>query len=562
MSNIEAKEKRIGKVLCSDYEFHIPDYQRPYSWTEEQAEELFSDLLGFMRDTGGEDKYFLGSIVLVKGDSTRAEVVDGQQRITTLTILFAAIHERLRHAGISDFRAYIVEPGNIAENLEARPRLFLRRRDAGFFRQHLQDPGGFDRLLSLDPEGLTDPRKNIALNTRYFRDRLGELTEDDALRLGQFIVRNCYLVVVSTDHVESAYRIFSVLNDRGLDLETSDILKAELIGRIPADLQEEYTARWETIEESLGRKGLNELIAHVRMIYRKEKARRSVLDEFRAHVVAAFENASDLVDDALIPYADAFDIISRQAWTGSGKSAEINSLLALMDRLNNVDWVPVAMEFMRRFRSDPELLLRQLRALERLAGSMFVRGVYVTPRIERLGKVLKALDAGENLLDSGSPLQLSADEAKRTLELLDGEIYTYPAKLRMYIMLRIDSFLSGPGATYDHRITTIEHVLPQNPSAQAEWKRSWMPAQRELWVNRLGNLLLLSRAKNAQASNYDFDEKKKRYFTTGKGVSSYAISTQVLNEEEWTPEVVERRQHKLLDEFNTGWQLEVVQAEL
>src|SRR6056297_3047970 len=97
MSMIEGKEKRVGKVLSSDYEFYIPDYQRPYAWTEEQAEELFQDLWTFHSDTGEDEKYFLGSIVLVKGETPEADVVDGQQRLTTLTILFAAIDDRLRN---------------------------------------------------------------------------------------------------------------------------------------------------------------------------------------------------------------------------------------------------------------------------------------------------------------------------------------------------------------------------------------------------------------------------------------------------------------------------------
>lgn len=561
MSMIEGKEKRVGKVLSSDYEFHIPDYQRPYAWTEEQAEELFQDLWTFHSDTGEDEKYFLGSIVLVKGETPKADVVDGQQRLTTLTILFAAIDDRLCNTEYeAAFSSYVMEPGNIAESLKPKPRLFLRQRDVDFFRKHVQEKGGLERLADLDAGKLRDSRANVCNNARYFQKMLAEQSVADVLGFGQFIVKNCYLVIVSTDNFNSAYRIFSVLNDRGLELEPSDILKARLIGKIASESQSEYTGRWEDLEQKLGRKGFNDLLTHVRMIFQKEKARRSVLEEFGAHVMVAFDDPRELIDNALVPYADAYDVITRQAFESTEGAGEINTLLGLLNRLNNFDWIPVAMEFVRRFDRDAELLSKHFWALERLAGTMFVRGVYVTPRIERFGRVLKAMEDGEDLLEPGSPLQLSDEEVNLTLRLLDGEVYTYSARLRMFILVRLDAFLAGTGASYDHRVTTIEHVLPQNPSPDSEWRELWGEEQRDQWANRLGNLVLLSRAKNAQASNFDFTEKKERYFKSRSGVSLYASSTQVLNHEEWTPAVVEQRQQEMLEVFRKGWHLQSMPA--
>jgi len=328
-----------------------------------------------------------------------------------------------------------------------------------------------------------------------------------------------------------------------------------LIGAIPGQSQSEYTKRWEDLEQMLGRKGFNDLLTHVRMIFQKEKARRSVLDEFNTHVVAAFDEPRDLIDTALVPYAEAYDVITRQAFESTEGAEEINTLLGLLNRLNNFDWIPVAMELVRRFESRPEVLSEHFRALERLAGTMFVRGVYVTPRVERFGRVLKSMETGADLLEPGSPLQLSKEEQALTMRNLDGVVYLYPARLRMFIVLRLDAFLAGTGASYDHRVTTIEHVLPQNASPDSEWRQLWSEEQREQWVNRLGNLVLLSRSKNAQASNYDFDQKKERYFKSRSGVSLYASSTQVLGHKQWTPADVEARQQELLAVFRKGWRL-------
>lgn len=85
----------------------------------------------------------------------------------------------------------------------------------------------------------------------------------------------------------------------------------------------------------------------------------------------------------------------------------------------------------------------------------------------------------------------------------------------------------------------------------------WFPSQeeRERYVNRIGNLVLLSSGKNNQAQNYDFELKKQKYFTTKTGVSPFALTTQVLNEQEWTPEVIERRQKELIGVLKRVWRL-------
>jgi hypothetical protein len=103
---------------------------------------------------------------------------------------------------------------------------------------------------------------------------------------------------------------------------------------------------------------------------------------------------------------------------------------------------------------------------------------------------------------------------------------------------------------------TVEHVLPQHPAHESEWTR-WFdtPVERSRWVHRLGNLALLTRVKNSAANNYDFATKKRKYFATKDGVSPFALTTQVLQEDEWTPQVVERRQNELIAHLRLLWRL-------
>ena len=125
----------------------------------------------------------------------------------------------------------------------------------------------------------------------------------------------------------------------------------------------------------------------------------------------------------------------------------------------------------------------------------------------------------------------------------------------MPLILRLDNLLADHGATYEHHVLSIEHVLPQTPKSDSMWVK-WFPDQdeRELWTHRLANLVILSRQKNSQAQNFDFDRKKQEYFQK-KGVATFALTSQVLTESEWTPQVLERRQRQLIDLLKKEWRL-------
>lgn len=112
----------------------------------------------------------------------------------------------------------------------------------------------------------------------------------------------------------------------------------------------------------------------------------------------------------------------------------------------------------------------------------------------------------------------------------------------LYILLRVDDALAAADEpSYNYSAITIEHILPQNSKPNSTWIK-WFPqeAVRKEYTHCMGNLLLLSRPKNSEAQNYDFTEKKRKYFFSEKGASTFALTTQVLQEEEWTPEVIER----------------------
>lgn len=564
VAKIHGAEFPIRKIFSNDFNFRIPSYQRPYSWTTEQAGELIVDLISFIgSDTSVSiddlSPYFLGSIVLIKQEiHPDAQVVDGQQRLTTLTILLSALRQTIKTQSHSqEITGFLYEKGSALAKTPNRYRLQLRERDEQFFCKYVQNENQIGTLFGLNAGQLPDAQQNIRANATLFLHKLAELSEDQRIRLAQFIIMNCFVVVVSTPDLDSAYRIFSILNDRGLDLSHSDILKSEVIGQIkPSEDQEPYNEKWEDAEEELGRDAFSDLFGHTRTIYCKKKAKETILKEFREFVIKPVDDSRKLINEVLIPFADAFTTIQASSYESVAGAEQVNEMLKWLGRIDNTDWIPPAILFMARNKSDAKKLHRFFADLERLAAFLMICQYGINERIERYGKLLDEIEHEADLYAADSPLQLSHDEHPIFAKELNGEIYRQVPKRRLYVLLRLDSALSDGCASYDHSVISVEHVLPQNPPASSQWCE-WFPTQelRDRWVHRLGNLLLLSRKKNSSASNYDFEKKKKAYFTKG-GVSPFPLTTQAIGKSEWTLEVVKSLQVNAIRNLKDLWRIE------
>ena len=555
---ISGAEYPLSKIFSSDFDYVIPSYQRPYAWTADQASELFDDLYDFYVNED-EDTYFLGSIVLIKDEnSPYSEVIDGQQRLTTLTILLAAMTSSLSGELRSDFENYIREPGRASQGLKPKPRLALRERDRLFFAKYVQSLD-FESLLDLEMVKLdNESQKNIQSNSRLLLDRLKKTFGGEAEELcsfGSFMVQRCFLVAVSTPSQKSAFRVFSVLNNRGLDLLPSDIVKADIIGKIVTSRQDEFTERWEELEVQTGRNGLNDLFGYIRMIHAKEKAKRALLEELKEHVLSNVESPEKLIENVLEPYAEAYLMAKSQQYVASEKAEDVNRLLKWLNRIDNSDWLPPAIVFLSQS-NDPNYVLWFFSKLERLAAYLHICAKNVNQRIERYASVIESVQSPHSMDDPILSVELTNAEISEMKDALNGGIYELTARRRNYLILRLDSFLSDGGAVYDPSILTIEHVLPQTVGVGSDWEMMWPnPEDRKCWVHRLANLVPLTQKRNSKAQNYDFKTKKSAYFGGKQGVSSYSLTSQVLNTEVWTLPVVEQRQNDLLEILVNRWEL-------
>lgn len=552
---LNAKEMPLHKVFSDDYLFTIPAVQRPYSWTTEEAGDLLNDLVDYInRNNITEENigtinepYFLGSLVLVNVNKNQYEVLDGQQRLTTLTILLAVLRDYLEVDYGKSIKVMIRQEGNKLIQTKDENRIELRKRDQDFFQKYVQtDKGTLQLKESLI--GKTDSQNIIRDNAIYFINQINELDQNIVRALPGVIASLCYMVIVSTYNFDSAFRIFTVLNDRGLNLLESDIFKARAIGDVPQEEQDEYTKKWEEVEVALGRDRFNKLFDHIRMIIQKRKGSSNLKDEFEK--IFESMNGKEFINDVLLPYSEIY-INLIDFHTQYKGNPEMVKLLSLMNRIENSDWIPPAMFYIRQDNKHTQEFLERLEAL---AATAMISRRNFNWRMSKYATILKEIDEGLDVFSNNSSLAIPLEDRKNIIEILNGDVYIeLKDSVRRYILLRLDSLLSSGQPFYDQTIITVEHVLPQNPAINSLWSSNF--SNPENYVHKLGNLVLLTRRKNAQASNFEFAKKKNSYFQSSKGVSTFAITSQVIQENDWTPNIIEKRQVKLVDLLIKAWNL-------
>ena len=561
---LEAHDKLIREIFEGSYQFEIPDYQRPYAWTTEQATELFDDLLSAMLDarvSGATSQYFLGSIVLIKNDrEPKSSVVDGQQRLSTLTMLFAVLREAMPHAA-DDITDFLYKKGKVSLGEKNEYRLTAREEDVDFFRTNIQEPGGIAQLVT-STDKLEDSRLRYRENATLLLAKAKALLPADLIALWQFLANDCSLVVISTPDLEAAYRIFSVLNNRGLDLAPIDIIKAQVLGLIrttAGDIKSRvYAKEWSRIETSLGRDAFGDLFGHIRSIYAKKKQKYILVKEFQEHVTE-YNNPIALIDSVIKPYAEVWDFVRDADFEATEHAETINEHLFWLNRVDFKDWVPPALVYFKRFRQKPKLLAEFFQSLERLTYFMLVTKVGINERIETYAALIKDIEstAFDGDLVTLGTLALTDKQKRDFVAALDGDIYRNLPKARMALVLRLESLVRAPGVQLQNAVS-LEHVLPQNPPDGSDWIK-WFPDEdeRDCWTHRLANLVPLDRNKNSSASNYDFSKKKDAYFR-GKGKASpFVLTQEVRSENEWTPNLLAERQKRLMGELKNHWKLAV-----
>ncbi len=509
--------------------FCIPNYQRSYVWEKDQVVDLLDDISSAY-ERNADSQYFLGSLVLRENkDSNKSyiehDVLDGQQRLTTLFLISAVIRDLTDDEDCETTASgFIYQKENKFKNIPESLRIVFDIRDnvKKFINEFVKPKGGtlkLDELRKIVKYTNNISIKNMA-NTIIFAHNY--LKNKDFDSLFAFLCNNVVLIYVSTENLDDAFKLFTVLNNRGVKLRNADILKADNLSNVPENLQDGYAKQWEDIESYFG-EDFDKFLSHLQSVLVKEKARLSLLDEFEKNIFLA---------ERLNKGADFFNFINRykenyEYLFDTTQDKQLKSLLILMQVGFESDiWIAPLLKYYDKFKE--ENLVKFVEKLNNKFASDWISQLTPTERIKNMNEIVNKIDNANNSEEILQDTALNINKQELTA-FIEGNVYgkrpTRYLLLRLnYLYRDVDTVLSLP------ETISIEHILPQNPKADSQWKADFDDEARELWTNKLGNLIILSRRKNSSQSNLDYEKKKQKYF---KGNVNLGRSAFIMSKSTW-----------------------------
>lgn len=536
---LESDMLPLTKLFTQDFFFRIPEYQRPFMWDDEDFANLIDDLTNAKWD----EPYFLGTLVLHRESESHYDVVDGQQRLTALCILIACIRDALLKSGedklAQELHAKIYQPENTLDDIPAKNRLQVK--DQALFNPLIGEPGGTE-------EPLSEYHRGTAVGERYeyarveFWDRLKVMDAANLKKFAVFINKLCTLIYLATDSFDDAFRLFTVVNDRGKQLRRIDVLKAYNMDpiRVPsADARTKYAHSWEDMEAQLGEARFEDIFHLLRLIYTKEKPAADLHAEFVDKILgkADMPKPGGQFIEELTKYVNLYDKLFVDLDfldTSAGVHVEYHTLMsAMVDHFPASEWKACLLYFAEKFGSSRfyEFVLE----VEKVYLDHWVQAVRKDERYGTYTTILRAISSAK----SGTEVVTSMKVDTSHIENACRASNFYTSGAAKYLLVRAEIVTSELDHHHKFAVRSIEHVLPQKPKPGGAWEKGFGEQEHDELVNTAGNLVLLSKSKNSAAGRREFDAKKSTYLANR--VSDFPRSVQVLSYAAWTAAVIRQR---------------------
>lgn len=524
---MHASETTLAGLLAGKKQFQVPLFQRPYSWEDTQLRQLWSDVMeqaGLVADRSGGSTHFLGSVVHAPAPLNtmafpHALVVDGQQRLTTLSLALAALRDHVRAAEpewAADIdRQFLVNPrtqGN--EVLKLLPTQF----DREAYREH---------ITGTPPSG-GDSRVENAY--RFFRTKLAEVAADEdapgLVQIEEALTSRLILVEVNADERDNVYRIFQSLNNTGLDLTQADLLRNYLFMHLPTRGESLYESHWTPLQRELQPKEIEHLIWLQLVLDGESRVRRQDIYNAEQARFAKTAQTEQVYEDYIK------ELVRRSAHYVAMLHPEREADTAVRTALTTLRrWdaeviappVMLLFELREKGRADSAQVARALTLIE----SFLVRRMMCRVSSNGLNRIFTDLPSQLSLeLPVGEAIHQALSATRRSWptdeELMDAILakpfYLYGrAAQRRFVLRRLEESYEHPEPVdFAAAKLSVEHILPQTPSAEwlaalAETARPGEDAAElhERLLHTLGNLTLT--AQNAKLSNHPFDRKKNLF---------------------------------------------------
>lgn len=552
-TTIEVNKQSVEVLLGSGKTkpFVIPEYQRPYAWTTEQAETLFKDLWEFTVTSGGTEKdgsYFLGSIVTYENENGEQEIIDGQQRITSLFLLLRAIYTKLVKNPLEERTE---EAKNFIAKIE--PTIWKTNKLTGIvdfknilLKSRVVNNKGNEILSAILETGNADKnaKDNYSKNYRHFQKLFDEHSNENTFMVYQFIyaiLNQAILLPITADTQDTALTIFSTLNDRGLPLSDADIFKAKIYNKLNDEEKENFIKDWQDLDEQSTE--INETMQQLfyyNMFYFRalEKDIKTTTPGIRKYY--ALDNFERLYKKELL------DILSKilrlwkvinngvelddEEWT---KNNKIRQSLDILTSYPNEFWkYPVVIYYIcHSEETDFEYKFQVF--INKLIVELITKYL-IKPTINAVKADILKLNA--EIISSNTPKFDFKEIHKSQLE----PYIQNPTRNIVRMLLKILAYENQEGLL--PKYWEIEHIFPQ------KWQKNYFLDLTESVIKEkiehIGNKIPFEKKLNIVAGNGYFLQKKKEYIK-----STIAITREMGNNisDEWNIDCIIKRDVRVYD---------------
>jgi len=567
MSKLNVDQRSIGSLFQdAKSNFLIPDYQRPYAWTEEECLTLWNDIFGFAfpddncdKFDADNDEYFLGPIVTFKNENKQLEVIDGQQRLTTLLLLLRAFYDRFQN----------MKDGNSINAKNSIEKCIWKTDEFG-------NPN--KQELKIDSEVATDNDKtefldilktgaikkgqtsNYAKNYQLFLEKIDEFLNNYPTYfpyLPARIMNNCILLPIEAESQDTALRIFSTLNDRGLPLSDSDIFKAQFYKYYTGLQQKDkFIKRWKSLEELCEKifhpitgSPMDELFTRYMYYLRAKQGNKSSTTEALRRFYEKDNYSILKSDDTLFDIEDLAKFWEDVDGQNEDRfSPDVLRNLFILNYAPNGMWTYfVSVYYLKNRDSEKKLDDNKFAAFLKLiiafiwAYSVFKPGVNSlrTPVFAEMVNLINGTDV------TFSEYKFDEGQIKNAFEH-----YSFNNNRPITKSMLAWWALKQPGQKIPNDDTSfdIEHIFARN--------RANSDKNSQVIIEKLGNKSLLEKRINIRASDYKFEDKKKYYLGYTNKRNEKKDGTEIMelvdlahSKEDFTENDIINRNDKIINGF-------------
>jgi hypothetical protein len=572
--------------------YEIPAFQRDFSWTKEQCEDLWEDLKNLL--DGQFKAHFIGPMVVIRqGDNNQKNylVIDGQQRLTTLQMIIALL------------RDHWVELNPGKRNTPAGPKPFeetcqslLVSGPPSYTKTFVSNWHVREVFFDYVQRGITDPERKSVLKIGdipkkdleyaeelfkayiFFRERVNALSVAQTGRFEEILLNDVLILRIDAVEIENAFILFETLNNRGLDLTQGDLVKNLIFQSIKEQASTSLSpamvkilAQWDDVAEKVSYKKLDSFLRYFLILKLKKKIQKEGISKEIEKEYGTSVKIKNFIQE-VSEYSDLYALIERTDTFQGQYKIQLNALFDDLNDLNQATQAVFLLAALKRFpnwgnKVHFEQLSRSCRGAEVLSFRWLITGKNAQD-LENVWReaAIKLLDSNETDEDAlGNAIlhlknQLPTDQEFRS-ELSGRSLKS--SKFVRYILRKIENsridnqvwILAGPDKL------DVEHIAPKTPDDSHDWRKvmSGESSYRNV-IYRIGNQTLLTKSLNRSAKNKEFKDKKVQYQKSTGHLTQ--LTKELLNATKWTQQSVIKRSESLAKEAVGLWNWSALDKDL